>query len=125
MINKFGEMVYKLYNNVEALKELNDLSQRWTEYIEKLDEQNKYPGEVGQKLWFEANMPQALKIGSVKRALARVGFIETGTLKPTEKQIKGMEDAIISGSRKTVINPVMFGEDIDYGLRSDGTFGIL
>ena len=112
-------------NNVEALKELNDLSQRWTEYIEKLDEQNKYPGEVGQKLWFEANMPQALKIGSVKRALARVGFIETGTLKPTEKQIKGMEDAIISGSRKTVINPVMFGEDIDYGLRSDGTFGIL
>jgi hypothetical protein len=114
-------------NNVEALKTLNENSQKWTKYIEGLMEKDppEYPSETGQRKWFQENMPQALNISSVKRALARAAYIHTDTLKPTEEQIKGMEDAIISGSRRTVINPVMFGEDIDYGLRSDGTFGIL
>lgn len=113
-------------NNVEALKQLNEDSQKWTEFFKKtIKDTGTPPSQELQKKWFQENMPQALNIGSVKRALARVGFIETGTLKPTEEQIEGMEDAIISGSRRTVINPVMFGEDIDYGLRSDGTFGIL
>jgi hypothetical protein len=113
-------------NNVEALKQLNESSQRWTEFFkETIKDTGTPPSQELQKKWFQENMPQALNIGSVKRTLARVGFIETRTLEPTEEQIKGMEDAIISGSRRTVINPVMFGEDFDYGLRSDGTFGIL
>jgi hypothetical protein len=113
-------------NNVEALKTLNESSQRWTEFFKTvIKDTGRPPSQELQKKWFQENMPQALNIGSVKRTLARVGFIETGTLEPTEEQVKGMETAIISGSRRTVVNPVMFGEDIDYGLRSDGTFGIL